>query len=165
MYVKKKREVATLREQKSTLLADWRKKKLKIYPPQKKKKENLDRNLESPGFQKQPSRACLDFRNEQFFTFKTQPLIERQLMTEGDSEKWGESQKGENLKRNFFIKHNCKSLKLEAQNTQIFFLIFLWCPHFVFSLYALVGHLISVYIILQAHAMNFFINFDLFWFV
>lgn len=124
MYVKKKREVATLREQKSTLLADWRKKKLKIYPPQKKKKENLDRNLESPGFQKQPSRACLDFRNEQFFTFKTQPLIERQLMTEGDSEKWGESQKGENLKRNFFIKHNCKSLKLEAQNTQIFFLNF-----------------------------------------
>lgn len=39
MYVKKKREVATLREQKSTLLADWRKKKLKIYPPQKKKKK------------------------------------------------------------------------------------------------------------------------------
>lgn len=72
---------------------------------------------------------------------------------------------GGKFKEKIFIKHNCKSLKLEAQNTQIFFLIFLWCPHFVFSLYALVGHLISVYIILQAYAMNFFINFDLFWFV
>lgn len=80
-----------MREQKSTLLVVYSK---------KKKKENLDLNLESPGFQKQPS-CCFDLKHEQFFTFKTQALIERQLMTEGDSEKWEIYRRGKKLKREF----------------------------------------------------------------
>lgn len=83
-----------MREQKSTLLVDEKTKTLKIYS--KKKKENLDLNLESPGFQKQPSWACYDLKNAQFFTFTTQALIERQLMTEGDSEKWENYRRGKN---------------------------------------------------------------------
>lgn len=95
----KKKKKATLREQKSTLLVDEKTKTLQIYS-KKKKRENLDLNLESPGFQKQPS-CCFDLKNEQFFTFKTQALIERQLMTEGDSENWENYRRGKKLKREF----------------------------------------------------------------
>lgn len=125
MYVKKKRKEKKSSNFEGTKInpLSWlaKKKTLKIYPPQKKKKKNLDRNLESPGFQKQPSRARLDFRNEQFFTFKTQALIERQLMTEGDSEKWGESQKGENLKRKFLSNTIAKAWSLKLKTHKFFF--------------------------------------------